>query len=244
MIASTGEDVPPGHSLRARLLIVEMPTKSMKWDQLSTRQKEAADGVYATAMAGFVQYIAGNYREILNKAREAAIEFRQQSTSTGSHRRTPAAIAELGAGLEIFLTYAMSMGALTAEESAKAWDRCWKVLTGLAGAQLLEQVASTPTERFRELLVAAVAAGHAHIADTIGTAPANASASRRHGPAGATPRGPAAPAPQARQGAADPHRHRPQGEEGVEERAEAHPRATSRLRRGGRGQAEGGTFGF
>jgi hypothetical protein len=173
---STGEDVPPGHSLRARLLVVEMPTKSMKWDQLSKHQKEAADGVYATAMAGFVQYIAGNYREILKKAHEAAIEFRQQSTSTGSHRRTPAAIAELGAGLEVFLQFAMSMGALTAEESAKTWDRCWKVLTGLAGAQLLEQVASTPTERFRELLVAAVAAGHAHVADTIGNFPANASA--------------------------------------------------------------------
>jgi hypothetical protein len=175
-ILSTGEDVPPGHSLRARLLIVEMFVKSMKWDRLTIHQKEAADGVYATAMAGYVRWIAEHHAEVMRNVREISSDLRQQSASSTVHRRTPGVIAELGAGLDIFLRFAVEIGALTPEESGATWKRCWNALLGLAAAQTLEQVASEPTKRFRELILAAFAAGHAHVASIDGADPENASA--------------------------------------------------------------------
>jgi len=47
MIVSTGEDVPRGHSLRARLFVLELGVGELRWDRLSACQKDAAEGKYA-----------------------------------------------------------------------------------------------------------------------------------------------------------------------------------------------------
>ena len=51
LILSTGEDVPNGQSLRARLVITEFPKEQMNWPKLTDAQADAAKGLYAEAMA-------------------------------------------------------------------------------------------------------------------------------------------------------------------------------------------------
>ena len=64
LILSTGEDVPRGQSLRARLLILDVSPGTVQWDTLTACQGEAAAGLYTHALAGFVQWLAPRYGEV------------------------------------------------------------------------------------------------------------------------------------------------------------------------------------
>lgn len=61
LILSTGEDVPRGQSLRARMLILEIGPADLRWERLTGRQQDAEAGRYAEAMAGYVQWLATTY---------------------------------------------------------------------------------------------------------------------------------------------------------------------------------------
>ena len=55
LILSTGEEVPRGESLNARMLVTELPNEgpgSLDWGCLTDCQRAAAEGWYARAMAG------------------------------------------------------------------------------------------------------------------------------------------------------------------------------------------------
>ena len=57
-IVSTGEEVPHGHSLRARLVVLELAPGDVRWDHLTTCQQLASNGVFASTMAAFIQWLA------------------------------------------------------------------------------------------------------------------------------------------------------------------------------------------
>lgn len=76
LILSTGEDVPRGHSVRARALIVELPPGGMNWTRLGDCQRAGADGVYATAMAGFIRWIATDREKIVRDHGHRIAELR------------------------------------------------------------------------------------------------------------------------------------------------------------------------
>ena len=62
---STGEDVPHGQSLRARVLVLEVGPGDVDARRLTMCQADAAGGLYAAAMAGFVRSIADAYPTII-----------------------------------------------------------------------------------------------------------------------------------------------------------------------------------
>ena len=64
LILSTGEDVPKGQSLRARMLVIETGKDALDWDKLTACQEDAANGLYAQAMAGYVHWLAHRYQGI------------------------------------------------------------------------------------------------------------------------------------------------------------------------------------
>src|SRR5439155_20019622 len=55
LLLSTGEDVPRGQSLRARLLILELVAGDIDVSRLGACQRVAAEGTYALALSAFVQ---------------------------------------------------------------------------------------------------------------------------------------------------------------------------------------------
>src|SRR5207253_1831089 len=58
LILSTGEEVPSGHSLRARAWIVEVGPNDVDFSALGTAQQSAAQALYARAMAGYLSWLA------------------------------------------------------------------------------------------------------------------------------------------------------------------------------------------
>jgi hypothetical protein len=171
LICSTGEDVPRGQSLRARMLVLELAPGQLDWQKLSSCQRDAADGLYAQAMAGFVQWLASRYEKLNSALKEEYAVLREAASTSSQHRRTPGIIADLTLGLRHFLLFADEVGALSEAEAEELWVRGWRALGEAAAVQSQHQAAGEPTRRFRELLSAAVASGRAHVADPGGDRP-------------------------------------------------------------------------
>jgi hypothetical protein len=171
LILSTGEDVPQGQSLRARLLVLELGPRDLRWERVTECQGDAEEGRYAQALAGFVRWLAPRYDEQHRWLRTRVAELRQEASGEGQHRRTPEIVAHLTAALDCFLDYAHEAGAISEAEARALRKRAWKALGGAAQAQHAHQATGDPAERFLELFRAALAAGRAHVAGADGHEP-------------------------------------------------------------------------
>ena len=177
MVLSTGEDVPRGQSLRARMLVLEVPRQgvgAVDWGNLTACQADAAAGVYAQAMAGYLRWLAPRYREIRKELRSEINALREQAYRSGQHRRTPDNVANLAVGIRTFSDFAREVGALDQTQADALWTRCWSALGNAAAAQQEHQADSDPVHRFMELLMAVISSGRAHLTDSNGDAPQKA----------------------------------------------------------------------
>ncbi len=182
LILSTGEDVPRGASIRARLLVLEHP--GVDFVKLARCQAAAAAGLYAQAMSGFVRWLAPRIVDLRRGMPHEVARLRGEATRSGQHRRTPGLVADLMMGLDTFVAFAGEVGALTTSEAAALRDRAWSALGKAAQAQAEYQAAADPVRRYLELLGAAVASGRAHVADLAGGPPGDGWGWRNGDPCG------------------------------------------------------------
>ena len=106
LILSTGEDVPRGQSLRARMLIVQVTSSDLRWDLLTPCQDDASAGDYAKAMAAYLRWLAPQYNDLVNGLRTRLNELRSRAAAASFHRRTPEIVANLALGLDQFTIFA------------------------------------------------------------------------------------------------------------------------------------------
>ena len=99
LILSTGEDIPRGQSVRARLMILELSKGAIKGSDLTECQTAAQAGLYADAMAGFVQWFAGQYEDVRAAFGRIVSEYRSARTvdfERFPHERSSPGIESLG----------------------------------------------------------------------------------------------------------------------------------------------------
>ena len=163
LVLSTGEDIPRGHSVRARLLILEMEKGMVNKEELTNCQMAARDGLYSRSTAGFVSWIAPRYEEHKAKVAKSAEALRTALVGAEIHSRTPEIVTKLQASFNLFLDFAVHSGAIEEAERKKLEDRCWMALRTVAAAQTKHQVSAEPTERYLTLLRSLLASGKAHL---------------------------------------------------------------------------------
>jgi hypothetical protein len=168
---ATGEDLPRGHSVLARLLAIEVGPGAVKVDRLTACQRDAEDGKYAAVMSAYLTWLAPRYEEVVARFRERSLRLREELSGSAAHRRVPAMLGELLAAFEIFLEFCEGAGAVTAEQSGSLRSRCREALLGSARLQDTHQAASDPVGRFFELVESAISSGRAHVAAPDGQAP-------------------------------------------------------------------------
>ena len=173
LVLATGEEVPRGHSLRARLLIVELKPEEVDQSALNRCQRAGQDGRLASAMGGYLRWIAGRYEELRGHLHERVRQLRGRSHGDSSlvHARLPVTIAELQSGLEIWLQFAVDVGAISNAEQVHLERRIQKALDKLARSQVAHHHSSDPALRFLNLLQVALAGGQAHVVDRLGRMP-------------------------------------------------------------------------
>ena len=173
LILSTGEDIPRGHSLRARLLILEVEPQDLSWGRLTASQQDAGSGLLAESMSGYLHWLAPQVSSIRKRLASEIDTLRTLANRTNAHRRTPSLIASLALGFRYFLDYAVASEALSRTEADQHWKAGWAQLLQVGVLQARYHEASEPTTRFRELLAAAIAGGQAHVAAISGDAPSH-----------------------------------------------------------------------
>ncbi|MHB1424796.1 MAG: DUF3854 domain-containing protein [Gemmataceae bacterium] len=171
LILSTGEDIPEGQSLQARLLIVEMKKGQIKWSKVTECQRDTANGLYAEAMAGYIQWLAGHFDPVRSDFRFRRDHHRDELQAHKAHPRLVSTAADLLASFEVYLQFIEEQGVLGEADTNALFERLGKVLIRNIKAQRRDQASSSPVSRFLSLLRTLFLTGRAHVADTAGGPP-------------------------------------------------------------------------
>jgi len=173
LIAASAEDLPRVHSNRARLVMVEVqrrlidsPAKSAAY---FSGEEKAAAGVYTLALAGFVRAVASSFDGVrvgspahLARVRELSPHFQ------GAHARNGDAAAEVAYGWEVFLSFAVAVGALEEGEAWALWDRVTAALGETARGQGAHLTEADPVARSLTLISGLLAQGRVYLEDLRG----------------------------------------------------------------------------
>ncbi|HPU75066.1 MAG TPA: hypothetical protein PLG65_02750 [Bacillota bacterium] len=167
LVISSGEDVPGGESLRARMLVLSVEPGAISPNQLTEVQRLSEDGAFEAAMAGYLEWLAPRLDGLRSalKARKLELRAKADREQISAHRRTPDIIASLYAGWELFLDYACDSGAVTLDERDKLAEKGWAALCRSGAEQAALQKDENPVEQFLDLVHAVLISGEAYLAD-------------------------------------------------------------------------------
>ena len=174
IVMCTGEDVPNGHSLQARLVIVNVARGAIDTLVLSQLQKLARSGHLATIMASFVQWLAAEAKaNKLTESIDMALECDHENIGSGGHARTQDNLANLLTGLRVFLDFAEDAGEMSSSKVQEFMDSATDAARSLAAMQASIDQEASDAQRFIEYIRVAVSSGKAHIESKFGGEPEN-----------------------------------------------------------------------
>lgn len=171
LILSTGEDIPRGQSVRARLLILELPKGAVTSPALSRCQEDGRNGLYAEAMGGFVRWLASRYEHLRAAFDQRVADHRMKARQDVGHARTPEIVANLQAAFEMYLEFCVTSKSISVGDADALAERCWEALRIAALAQIKHQAATEPTTRFLTVLRSLLSSGGVHIESRNGGEP-------------------------------------------------------------------------
>jgi len=168
LVVGTGEDVPKGGSLMARMLIITFKPGCVDLQRLTKAQANSREGRLAEAMSAYVQWLAPQVedlkKEFPNRVQQLRDELRRQSWA---HDQTPSILADLLVGFEQFLKFAVDMKAVDSERAEELWEKGFQALLQLGRQQAEHLRHEDPVTRFIHLLQAVLASGRGHVANAV-----------------------------------------------------------------------------
>jgi hypothetical protein len=171
LIICSGESNLRGESLQARCLTLPAARGDVNFAALTRHQQEAAAGLYAQSLSGYVRWLAAQYEQIRGRLRDEHAELRAAAAQERQHARVPGIVADLHLGLRYFLTFAQATGAIDTDARGEVEDRGWRALLSAAEDHAEQIRGLDPARRFLQLLGAALVAGRAHLAAKDGGEP-------------------------------------------------------------------------
>lgn len=168
-VLATGETMPTGHSLAARLLVLPFDGDTIDPSRLASAQQLARGGQLAAGFSLWVQWLAQDLaacRKAYEKAREG---FLREWSGSGGHLRTPAALAHLWATWGLVRAWLESVDPLWNFWTADLEEKLILIIEELGASQgdLVEK--ADPVNLFLEGLRECVATGKAFLEDGAGS---------------------------------------------------------------------------
>jgi hypothetical protein len=170
LVFSTGEDIPPGHSLRARFLPLPLVKGDIPSERLTACQADAKAGRFAGAMAGFINWLVPQYGSI-DVAKEVA--GLRASAGNGQHSRTPDLVANMTIGLDYLLRFAQEVGAIDGARAAELRQRGAVAFAAAVGEQTEAIQEADSARLFLRLLDGVLTSGVAYLEGVRGGPPEN-----------------------------------------------------------------------
>lgn len=178
LIVATGEDKPNGHSLQARMVLIEIAKGQVDLGALSELQEYGNSGELAQILSNFIQWLAAmafTGRLGASNIKRWVSKYRRQLGSVG-HARTPDNLANLICGLKVFLLWAKSEKLIDEEFDESVLKTALSSAKQLAKAQAAADNEASDAQRYIELLRSALQTGRAHVASMNGKCPHHAAA--------------------------------------------------------------------
>jgi hypothetical protein len=173
LILSTGEDVPKGHSIRARLVLVEITRNDIEKTLLDKCQQHGSDGLYAAALRAYIEWLAPRIEAVQHGLHEEVSQLRDVLHEGDRHRRTSSNTAQLLIGWKYFLQFAAEAGCIDSSERDDVLRHVTAALKELAAKQEEHHKDADPTALFPRLLEACLTSGRAYVAGPDGGPPDN-----------------------------------------------------------------------
>lgn len=107
-----GEALPPGHSINARLVHVEVDRRRLDLDAITTMQESAHRLPHA--MRAYLVWLTPRLGELKTSLHRLRDELRGTFHRSGLHLRQPEALANLYLGIDLFVSFAVELGGISA----------------------------------------------------------------------------------------------------------------------------------
>jgi hypothetical protein len=149
LLLGTGEILPSGQSLLARIFTVELREGDL--DQAKLTAAQAEKFLYPRAMSAYIAWLAPRLEEVLAEVRESWENLRQ-AAQTGAHARVAEEVAWLAVGFKLFLDFQVELRSIQADEAMDLEDKAWRVFTHLGEVHGRRIEKEKPTLRFLHIL--------------------------------------------------------------------------------------------
>lgn len=166
LIMSTGEDTPEGHSVRARMMIMELSPGDVKPTMLSSCQANRKLFVAAT-----VELIKSLCKEPVDLTERAEL-LRNQNIDIG-HSRTPPMLGKLIAAGEATLAWGLKQGYIDQKDHNRLVREMTTAVLQSGNSQQSYLETADPVEIFRACLRQVLGANQAHLRTLNGGIPKN-----------------------------------------------------------------------
>lgn len=163
MIMTSGETLPRGDSLLARLFVVQLGKGDIDSSELSQLQQYAAAGLFENAMAGYIKWLSANYDRLKDHIPAEIERLREYFSGLRSvHFRTPENTAKLFLGFGMFIYYMKAMNIVSESEAASVLSQAEDIFLEVGRNQNSVFVYDDTADLFFDQLVDAMAQGAGH----------------------------------------------------------------------------------
>jgi hypothetical protein len=146
-----GEELPPGVSINARLVPVEVERSTLNMAEISNLQERGP--LLRAAMRTYIEWLRPQLPQLRRDLAVYRDEIRKEmQRGTSTHLRQPEASANLFIGLDLFFRCAVDLGALAPYEANNLRERTRAALRGLANRHSQGLAAIHPAEIFVNVL--------------------------------------------------------------------------------------------
>ena len=178
LILATGEDVPNGHSLQARMVQISIEKDGVDLSALSELQEFGHSGELAQILSNCIQWLATMAFSDHLGGRTVKLWSNKYRRALGTvgHARTPDNLANLLCGLKIFLLWAKSQQLIDEELETRVLKTALIAAKSVALSQAEADHEASDAQRYIDLLRSALQSGRGHVASLNGLCPHHASA--------------------------------------------------------------------
>jgi hypothetical protein len=174
LILATGEDIPNGHSLQARCVILSIKKGATNTDTLTALQELAEQESLAQLMSNFLSWGAdqadqNKIKGLISAAHDDCIK----ELPTSGHTRMRDNLTSLMSGIWLLLQFGKERGDISDGEIAKFKTATLNAATKVAELQMSVDREASDADRFIEFLRSSLAMGAAHLVNERGHYPSD-----------------------------------------------------------------------
>jgi 5S rRNA maturation endonuclease (ribonuclease M5) len=150
MVICTGEDLPTGHSIQARLVVVEVDRERL--DLGAIAELQASQDRLSHAMRGYIEWLQPAIPQLQKALPVRLGSIRNELQRVGSHLRQADALAQLRCAFELLVEFAEHVGAIDGGRAADLLRLVGETLCRIGEAQGTTLKDLEPAERFVTVL--------------------------------------------------------------------------------------------